>query len=181
MNGYGVSHRKKYSLGTGADRLWRGVRYNGYPPEFQVLCCNCYHSMFNGPTCTQAGQPHCLHFRGTTEKHKNRIRGQLKKANSPNRNGKQGGALRQKVRRIGIRKLIAVFAIAFALMFAPVTFVSLNRCPLHAASTCYFTTRENIEAPHRRAGNSITVAAETNGGSKTDGETYEHETESGVI
>jgi hypothetical protein len=70
VNGDGMAHRKKHNLGTGADRLWRWVRDNGYPPEFQVLCCNCNHSKFNGPACALARQPHCSHFKETTNEHK---------------------------------------------------------------------------------------------------------------
>lgn len=59
VNGDGAAHRKANNLGTGAGRLWRWVRDNGYPADFQVLCCNCNHSKFNGKACKFAGHPHC--------------------------------------------------------------------------------------------------------------------------
>jgi hypothetical protein len=58
VNGDGSTHRKTNNLGTGGARLWRWVRAKGYPPEFQVLCCNCNHSKFNGHACAMAGQEH---------------------------------------------------------------------------------------------------------------------------
>jgi hypothetical protein len=58
VKGDGTAHRRANNLGTGADRLWRFVRDHDYPPEFQVLCCNCNHSKFNRPTCAMAGREH---------------------------------------------------------------------------------------------------------------------------
>src|SRR5271156_3643150 len=59
VNGDGSAHRKANNLGTGGARLWQWVKDNGYPSEFQVLCCNCNHSKFNGKACKFAGHPHC--------------------------------------------------------------------------------------------------------------------------
>jgi hypothetical protein len=58
VNGDGSAHRKENNLGTGSTRLWGWVKKMGYPPGFQVLCCNCNHSKFNGPSCKMAGQEH---------------------------------------------------------------------------------------------------------------------------
>jgi hypothetical protein len=59
VNGDGTKHRKENRLGTGSSLLWQWVKAQGYPPEFQVLCCNCNHSKFNGPACALAGHAHC--------------------------------------------------------------------------------------------------------------------------
>ena len=56
----GNAHRKAHNLGTGADRLWRWARANGYPAMFQVLCCNCNHAKFNGPACPLFGKSHVM-------------------------------------------------------------------------------------------------------------------------
>jgi len=61
VNGNGRAHRQEHRLGTGADQLWRWVRANGYPPEFQVLCACCNVAKFNRPKCPLHGQPHCHH------------------------------------------------------------------------------------------------------------------------
>jgi len=60
-NGDGAAHRKANGLGTGAARLWRWVRDNDYPDDYQVLCRNCNGAKFTGPACPLAGQPHCTH------------------------------------------------------------------------------------------------------------------------
>jgi hypothetical protein len=57
-NGNGAVHRKANNLGTGAMLLWQWVKDHGYPDDFQVLCCNCNHSKFNGKACALAGQSH---------------------------------------------------------------------------------------------------------------------------
>jgi hypothetical protein len=57
--GDGAAHRLVNKLGTGADRLWQYVL--DHPEErdqFQVLCCNCNHSKFNGAACERANQSH---------------------------------------------------------------------------------------------------------------------------
>ena len=54
----GSAHRKAHNLFTGATRLWSWARANGYPPMFQVLCCNCNHAKFNRPACPLDGQAH---------------------------------------------------------------------------------------------------------------------------
>jgi hypothetical protein len=58
VNGDGAAHRKKHNLRTGGAYLWRWVRDHGFPPEFQVLCCNCNHSKFNGRACALNGKTH---------------------------------------------------------------------------------------------------------------------------
>jgi hypothetical protein len=58
VNGDGAKHRKENRLGTGSVLLWQWVKAQGYPSEFQVLCCNCNHSKFNGPACALSGQVH---------------------------------------------------------------------------------------------------------------------------
>jgi transposase-like protein len=59
LNGDGAVHKKANKLGTGADQLWRWVRDHGYPPGFQVLCCNCNHAKGNKlAACPLAGKSH---------------------------------------------------------------------------------------------------------------------------
>jgi hypothetical protein len=58
VNGDGAKHRKDNKLFTGAAMLWRWVRKQGYPADFQVLCRNCNGAKFNYPACPLSGQPH---------------------------------------------------------------------------------------------------------------------------
>jgi hypothetical protein len=59
VNGDGAAHRRLHKLGTGADALWKFVLDNpNQRDQFQVLCCNCNHSKFNGPACEPHGKPH---------------------------------------------------------------------------------------------------------------------------
>ena len=60
-NGDGAAHRKENNLGTGAARLWRWARANGYPDIFQVLCRNCNGAKFTRDKCPLHGSPHCNH------------------------------------------------------------------------------------------------------------------------
>lgn len=51
MDNDGTAHRKKHNLVAGSQfYIW--LRNNGYPKNFQVLCCNCNRGKFiNGGIC----------------------------------------------------------------------------------------------------------------------------------
>jgi hypothetical protein len=59
IDGKGAAHRLALKHGTGGARTWKDI-WN--MPEirhlYQVLCCNCNSSKFNGPCCKHEGESH---------------------------------------------------------------------------------------------------------------------------
>jgi 5-methylcytosine-specific restriction endonuclease McrA len=53
VNNDGAQHRRDAKIGKrGGGDIWRYVRDNNYPPDFQILCFNCNYSKFlGGGTC----------------------------------------------------------------------------------------------------------------------------------
>jgi hypothetical protein len=50
VNGGGNQHRKE--IGVGSVRLYSWLKQNGWPDEFQILCCNCNAGKYkNGGVC----------------------------------------------------------------------------------------------------------------------------------